>query len=283
MRGSATCLLLIISFLLLTILLRYIVSDRSRCLAVQADLPVTFTVILTTIPPRLYNPWVWNNLASIASMPGVKRVRVYVPHALASNPQLELEVPADLFTSPRVEIRRCLDEGPLTKLVAALQDPEVPDDEPLCVVDDDVVFISCAFAHLSLSLGEAETNSKKNAVHTFCSQDICGYQGYAARKYTLLRVLEVARPVSCFYVDDDFVREALIRQGIERIAVPLHTEAPWCSMRVLPTVLGPQYLDGAGLIWKLSRHKNSQRDCNAAMRLKDLTAGSRAEERIVKF
>ena len=68
-------------------------------------------------------------------------MRVYVPYALASRPHEAIEVPRELEEVPGLEVVRCLDEGPLTKLVGPLQDASVPDDTLLCIVDDDVAYV----------------------------------------------------------------------------------------------------------------------------------------------
>ena len=222
-------------------------------------------ICLTTIPPRLHNPWVWRNLASLRGMEGVGAVRVYVPYARASRPHEPIEVPRELKDVPGLEVVRCLDEGPLTKLVGPLQDASVPDDTLLCIVDDDVAYVPCMLLHLIRSVSRAEVQGRSGAAHCFCSAATCGYRGFGGRKSSLMPVLHVDRPEICFYVDDDFINEALRIACVPVITVPMHTDVHWCTMRVIPTVLGPQYLDGSGLIWSLGRHLRSQKGCREAL------------------
>jgi len=268
MRPVPSLVFLLVGVALLLIALRAaratnVLPSSCRLTRNAGDLEVC--ICLTTIPPRLHNPWVWQNLASLRGMRGVGAVRVYVPYALASRPHEPIEVPRELQDVPGLEVVRCLDEGPLTKLAGPLQDALVPDDALLCIVDDDVAYVPCMFLHLIRSVTQAEAQGRPNAAHSFCSTAICGYRGFGGRKSSFLPLLRVERPEICFYVDDDFIDEALRIACVPVTSVPMHTAVHWCTMRVLPTVLGPQYLDGSGLIWSLGRHLRSQRGCREAL------------------
>ena len=234
-------------------------------------------VCLTSIPPRINNPWVTTNLQRLSNMPGVTQVRMYVPWRRVSGAGPFIEVPRDFENLHKVTVVRCEDEGPHTKLAGPLRDLDVNDDALFCVVDDDVVYLPCAFLHFTetVRIEEATRMMHSDTLYTFCGQEASGFQGYGGRKRDLLDIIDFPLPSNCFDIDDTYVNEVTRLLGVRRVAVTLHVPAFWCSLQLMPTILGPQFQDG--LMFKSYPPGIVDPDRECQQDLRDLYDGERAD------
>lgn len=255
-----TSLLLIISAMALFLLMAvYMLHISSTPCNVTAERRVH--VCLTSIPPRLHNPWVAENLHVTRKLRAVAALRLYVPWHLRNQPDTPIQVPP---LPSSIDVLRCEDHGPLTKLVAPLQDPQLSDDDIICIIDDDVVYIDCAFAHLVAAIDQ---EPQSNCIYSFCSPSLAGFRGYGGLKRNWLPLLKVARPEACYFVDDDFIDLALEKACVEVRALKIHNATTeHCSQKVTETIKGPQFRDGHGLLWKRKQRMNGKINCSSAMR-----------------
>lgn len=93
-------------------------------------------VCLTTIPSRLH--LLEDTLASLMwQTRRPRRIRLHLPHYSVRD-DCVYELPKAFEQLKSVEIVRCEDYGPATKLIPALRD--LPPDQPILVVDDDMIY-----------------------------------------------------------------------------------------------------------------------------------------------
>jgi hypothetical protein len=111
----------------------------------------------------------------------------------------EYHVPAHLYNVPKLLVHRCRDEGPATKVLAALRHENVRDDCILIIVDDDRPYKPDIFAALS-----AAVSLEDGAVHTMWEPKILGCCGFAFRKRLLLDLATYEVPEECRWIDDDY-------------------------------------------------------------------------------
>lgn len=97
---------------------------------------VDIVVCLTTIPSRL--PYLANTLKSLlAQTKKAKRIRLHLPD-FSKREQKTYEIPEELLQLNSLDIVRCEDFGPATKLLPALKDFKA--NERLLIVDDDYIY-----------------------------------------------------------------------------------------------------------------------------------------------
>ena len=93
---------------------------------------------LTTTPERLAHSWTERALGNLLDVEGVHAVYLNVPHVFAKTGEA-YSIPrfvSSLEASTHLRVHRCEDEGPATKLLATLRNPEVSDEAFVVVVDD---------------------------------------------------------------------------------------------------------------------------------------------------
>ncbi len=98
---------------------------------------------------------------------------------------------------PGIEIHRCEDVGPATKLIPTLHNPSVPADATVVLVDDDIVYKDHTVQYLVESV--REDPSKIYGYNT--QRELEGFSGLAGRK-SVLEPLAQAPPEACKKVDD---------------------------------------------------------------------------------
>lgn len=190
-------------------------------------------ICLTTTPSRL--PRLGSTLKSLLAQQATPaRIRIHVPD-FSKREQCAYEIPPWLAALRSVEIVRCPDFGPATKLIPALSafDP----DQPLIVVDDDMIYpptlvadlLSHAELHRNVAIGASgwevpddltdRPNTWKNhllklppapvrctTINRPWRVDILqGYSGYLvrARFFDLTRIIDYSQaPPNAFFVDD---------------------------------------------------------------------------------
>lgn len=174
-------------------------------------------VCLTTTPARLRNEeTLLKRLEQLVRVGGHDGVVLSVPwvYARTSEPYV---VPESLFRIQGLRVHRCQDEGPGTKVLAPLRSREISSAAILMFCDDDTSYGPYNFEALSHAV-----DREPEKVHSLCVSDVRGFLGFGGIKSTLLPLLEVPVPASCFSVDDVFFTHALASLGIdiERVDLP---------------------------------------------------------------
>ena len=158
-------------------------------------------VSMTTIPERLVNDWWINNLKRNISLLNSRQTLVInIPYvSLKKKPYIIPSTLVDL-QSENFIINRCVDEGPITKLLPSLRNDMIRDEDVLIICDDDIVYIEDMF------------NILENAVHVtplnisaMCHSIIEGFKGFACKKGLIKDILKLKIPKACQRIDDDVI------------------------------------------------------------------------------
>jgi len=159
---------------------------------------------LTTIPERLIHPWFYNNLKNLMNLNGNYKVILNIPETFKGTgekyiiPQNILDLQKDNLIINRVQD----DYGPITKLLGTLMNNNIPDNACIMICDDDIPYYK-DFVKLIYK----EYIKNKNIIYTYCIPTIEGYKGFMFQKKTMMPILNIKRPKSCFRIDDDFIGE----------------------------------------------------------------------------
>ena len=163
-------------------------------------------VTMTTIPSRLQDPWFYKNLQRTLSLPGNFVIILNIPYVSMKNVPYIIPDHIDKLqreSGHKFIINRCKDEGPITKLLPTLRNPVIPDNAPIIVVDDDIVYKEHIFSVLSTSI---QKYPKK--VSSMCNDNgpgIEGFKGFGFIKKTLEGLADIQIPTSCIRIDDDVI------------------------------------------------------------------------------
>lgn len=204
-------------------------------------------ITLTTTPERLHSNWFQQSLTNLMSLDWDYKVVLNIPRVqkstgmvymqedstahptgeprTAQKAQQEVaessdmqEIPAYIYRwaaqDSRLKLHRCDDAGPLTKLMGSLDNPNIPSDALLLVVDDDQIYKPELVRLLAMAHEE-----NKDDVVTMCTTPLEGFKGFAATKAKLAPLSTMPRPAACFRVDDAYVQEAVTKLGLATIAV----------------------------------------------------------------
>jgi hypothetical protein len=198
---------------------------------------------LTTTPSRLRTPWVVKNIRDLTLLNGHDGVVLSVPDVLRRTGEPYV-VPEELLDVPGLEILRCQDEGPGTKLLAPLRS-NIPDSTILMICDDDTRYFCDVFYRLALSVAKAP-----HALHCNCLPRPVGFAGYGSTKATLLPILRLEHPDVCWTVDDDYFDAAFSLMGLEiRVVESPLGKGPMCVPFVVDVVqtglMSPQFREGS--------------------------------------
>jgi len=230
---------------------------------------------LTTTPERLANSWMERALDNLLDMDGVHAVYLNVPFVYKKTAEA-YTIPSfvsSLEASTHLRVHRCEDEGPATKVLATLRNPEVSDDAFVVVVDDDVMYypdvvislLEAAGARTRSDAADAGASpSRPGVVYLMCSSQLAGYQAYAATKGTMRCLLDYQLPKDCFTIDDDWIHMIFSLEHITYETVPHRGDSSWvCSFDPRKTDTHPRWFemnneDGP-------RRRELQERCKAAL------------------
>ena len=170
-------------------------------------MPGSCVVSLTTTPQRIQSSMIQKRLRHLRTLAGDCRVILNVPHVY--NKTGEAYPVENVQGIPGVEIHRCDDVGPATKLISTLQNPSVPDHATVVSVDDDIVYKDHAIKYLVDSV--QKDPSKIYGYNTL--RELEGFSGWAAQK-SLIEPLRQAPPEACRKVDDMWFTHLVRSHGI---------------------------------------------------------------------
>jgi hypothetical protein len=203
-------------------------------------------ITMTTLPERLMTQWFSDTLTGtiarcsrlgatlLLQVPvHTKKKQPYTVPLRISNMQNET------FRVNRVPE----DEGPITKILPALRDSDIGDDDTVIVCDDDIVYRRNVFQLLVNSV-----EKHPSAVSCMCHKRIEGFKGFAFRKRVLQDLVRIHRPSSCYRIDDDVLVEFARHRKIKTVAVPYNQDSTqdygWtCSMHQKETDTHPPWLE----------------------------------------
>jgi hypothetical protein len=196
----------------------------------------------TSIPPRLHLKSAVESFEQ-QNYPIVK-VFANIPSGLNARTRQEYFVPEHLHDHDSVEVIRCREYGPATKLLGCLQ--RVPCDAWIYVIDDDIRYRS---DHLSTLLVEALSHGASAATFSDCSAQsdgpgVCGYRGFIIKRSALEGIIEYfhSLPASCLGVDDRWIGEFLKKKGVHVHKVISLKNQLNTSQGILTTLFDPSSL-----------------------------------------
>ena len=159
---------------------------------------------MTTIPERFESDWFAQNLReNLTTLKGNFTLWCNVPPRFEKTGEpyrVTPEVHALLQEFPNFKLYHCSqDWGPVTKILGSVENPDIPMNAPILVVDDDIRYKADVVLHTATHF---QNNPDK--VYTFCKDGIRGYLGWVASKRLCLGI-DQNMPPSCFRIDDDLL------------------------------------------------------------------------------
>ena len=232
-------------------LLRRIAPLKRQCATETGFVPHDVVLCYTTTIERIESEWSLAFVKNLLSLGCIDRFilnlpyRSYLTNALYTVPSWLQELGRD--PSCPLEIYRCEDEGPVTKLLPTLRNRQISDEAYVIVADDDVMYLDGVGCALVAAFRAARQNPEKDVsklVFTMCNASLMGYKSYGALKSTLACVLEHDVPPECKKVDDDFFDTIFASRKILYEAVPYNSDTSWtCSMDQAATDTHPQWVE----------------------------------------
>lgn len=229
-----TCIICIISLIILIILSIKIRHEKSiqvskynfAKLQTSIKSPPTVYLCITTIPERFHSSWFENNLIRLLKvLKGKFKIHYSIPNISTKGKQyiISKSLKALQQKDPRIIFYRCKqDYGPITKIRGALDNPEIPENAPLLICDDDIAYHEYFVTNILHAFLKDQTK-----IYAYCYNILEGYKGFMATKKTLRRV-ETNNPPSCFRIDDDVLQLNFNKDEI--IGVPYGNDRSWyCS------------------------------------------------------
>ena len=192
-------------------------------------------VSMTTIPERLVDDWWFNNLKRNISLLNSRQTLVInIPYVSLKNKPYVIPSRIIDLQSKKFIINRCVDEGPITKLLPSLRNEMIRDEDVLIICDDDIVYIEDVF------------NILENAVHVtplnisaMCNSTIEGHKGFASKKGLIKSMLKLKIPKSCQRIDDDVINFYARTNNITVDGIPYANEKDGsCSWKTNPNAKG---------------------------------------------
>ena len=186
-------------------------------------------VSFTTLPTRLAHPTFVDKcrlLHDACAHDSQCTIQINIP--LYTRKSVPYVIPDQVYAlPPRFKIYRdVLDHGPITKLIGALQNPEVCTSSYIIIVDDDIPYKKDVIKLLQASF----ERYPGDIVHCMCSDTTMGYLGFGFKKLILMPILHMEMPMSCLRIDDDYISLVCSRLHIATRRVAYHDKQGWdCS------------------------------------------------------
>jgi len=197
-------------------------------------------VTLTTIPERLVHPWFYENLKNLLDLNYNYNVVLNIPNNYKKTGEkyiipkniIELQKSKNLFIYRIKE-----DYGPLTKLIGALLNDNIDDNDALIICDDDIMYYKNFVSYIY-----KEYTKDTNKLYTYCNTNIAGYKGFIVKKKLIKPILYFPRPKSCFRIDDNYIEEYIKVANINVKYVPYNNNTSWkCSFDKAKTDTHPKW------------------------------------------
>lgn len=202
--------------------------------------PIKTYITMTTIPERLNNKWFLSNIQITISLLDLNdKLRLHIPSKSAKNNQQYI-VPKSLKKLESTHFEICnvkKDEGPITKLLPALRDKRISEDDIIIVCDDDIAYRENTFRLLKRSIYK-----NPNKISCMCHDKIEGFKSFAFFKKVLKGLENIKIPKSCVRIDDDIIQQFARHKNIETVYVSYGSDSScFCSMNRKETDTHPQW------------------------------------------
>ena len=191
------------------------IKSRKTVMANPPKIDWSIYVSLTTIPSRISNiEKCLNSLVKQSLLP--TKIFLNIPH-FCKRENCSYDLPSFLSSYPLVEITRCDDFGPGTKLLGSLS--KIPENAYLIICDDDLEYKSYFIEQLVIPQSLAHDHSFTFYAYYFNGMKIAsGCEGISFIKKNLLGIAEYAQQVLsndyCYLMDDVWISAFLTQQGI---------------------------------------------------------------------
>jgi hypothetical protein len=183
-------------------------------------------VCFTTIPDRISNKWVYNSIKRLLTITKNYKVHLYIPYI--STKGIPYIIPQNIhdLENEQFSIIRCEeDEGPITKLLPALRNDIIKDNDIIIICDDDHHYKENMFYKLHKTIVK-----NPSGISTNCRKDIAGYAGFGFVKKTLTGLLSVKIPKICRDIDDDVIQMYVNKNNIPTYLTSFFKKGGHCSL-----------------------------------------------------
>lgn len=192
-------------------------------------------VSMTTLPERLITEWFYDNLNRNISMLSPEQILIlHIPYkTLKGNKYIIPDNVKNLEGNNFIINRVQNDEGPITKILPALRNDMIRDDDIIIICDDDLYYRQNVFMLL-----EKNVNKYPQNVSVMCSSNVYsrknqveGYKGFAFVKKLLKGLENFNIPEECLKVDDNVISHYININNIKVIDFPYNKNKNWnCSI-----------------------------------------------------
>jgi hypothetical protein len=221
-------------------------------------------VSMTTIPERLRSKMFQRVIETIlAQRPD--RLLLNIPY-IYNRTSEPYEIPDWIATRKRIQVVRCDDVGPLTKIMGGLA--VLPDDVWVVVMDDDQIYKSNCISDLRQQMAQSSDNRtvwcsnvfaeerwvQRGAHFRFAKTMPCGYGGFIAHSEHIKRLHALPRFPQCFKIDDHWLGWAFHELGVTV------QQLPHCSGSFHSLAENPNAPNHHPKWFELRLHTNRKRD-----------------------
>jgi hypothetical protein len=166
---------------------------------------------------------------------------------------------------------KCMDEGPITKLLPTLRNQMVKDDDIIIVIDDDRIYKKKTFEILG-TLADKYSES----IITFCLRKIQGHLGFSSIKKNLKPLINYNFPIECIKIDDFIlnkfaevkkipIKRAFYTRSNNVKCIDICTNNPWCNVeRAKSRALAFAYK--APQLYRTTNRINANAQCNKVLK-----------------
>lgn len=219
-------------FFLIVLIVSVTVMVSSFCDDESSTKPRETWVSLTTIPERLRTKYFRQTIANILSQNPTK-ILLNLPYVYRRTGEPYV-VPDWVLAEPKIQVIRCLDSGPSTKILGSLS--KLPDDSNVMVVviDDDLKYRDFFLTEMKRRFLPDNIVSCFhiwkdhiwfNRGHDFYMPG--GFSGCAASSTTWKKLQDVPQPEDCRLIDDHWLGWAYHQKGISMRFVNEDKRSEW--------------------------------------------------------
>ena len=170
--------------------------------------------MLTTLPERIKSKRFKNVIQRILEQ--VESVQLNIPPTWKRTGE-KYEIPNWIKNHKRIEIVRCQDQGPVTKILGGLDN--IKDSQKVVVIDDDIIYQKNFVNRLNQQLSEKQSiacfNVWNDHQNGFDMDLPGGFAGCMSSGKTLKLLKNLKFEENCFNVDDHWLGFAYNKLGIK--------------------------------------------------------------------
>lgn len=180
---------------------------------------MTTYISLTSTPERITTDFFYSILKNLLSFCNKDiKIILNIPYIFRKTGE-QYRITSELEkiinkANKKIILNRCEDHGPITKIIPTLNLTHISSKDIIIVCDDDI-FYRKKFPKYLINAVIKDPES----VHSYCTNEIEGFAGYAATKQILSNILNYNMPDSCKKLDDNYIEACIKASDIKIKAV----------------------------------------------------------------